>query len=315
MSVNQTNIDLQSYANQPWKQGLVGFTVSLWAVALAILGVAIYNRTYPPFKSKQLPVLVAANMAMICYTLALLQELQIVDSTGGFANCPFWFLWMQLVFGCALSLLVLSYRMRRLYYIIVLAKPAEGYRFWIPMLIPYGFVVFWALLGSAVPNKFVSTGPIITSQTLDGIPGCTIQLDQIWFLYLLFLSIFVQLVYTWVLTFLVSRVRSAFNEFRENLFINSFATVLIFMWFALVTLQMSFYQWGKVLILVCGTLSTFVAGIGPLFAPMFGFIADKEKYLKQWKNGLRDQALPDALNYSVKDASTLNSSNNSKSIL
>ncbi|KAJ3271204.1 hypothetical protein HDV01_006993 [Terramyces sp. JEL0728] len=199
----------------------------------------------------------------------------------------------------------MSYRMRRLYYIIVLAQTAEGYKFWTPMLVPYSIPVFLAVLGSAVPDKFESSRPIVTSSTIDNIPGCTVQLDQLWFLYALFISVFVQLVHTWILTFLVSRVRSAFNEFKENFLINILATILIFLCFGLVFSGASFYQWGKISILMCGSLYTFVADVGPLVAPLIGFLVDKDTYEREWKRGLRDESLPQDLNYSIGDATTI----------
>ncbi|KAJ3317585.1 hypothetical protein HDV06_001376 [Boothiomyces sp. JEL0866] len=198
----------------------------------------------------------------------------------------------------------MSARMLRLYFLIVLATPAQGVKFWTPLAIMYLPSWVLALLATAFPNKYEASLPEVTTATIDGVPGCTVQLNQLWFLYALYGIVLFQLCFVWVLTILVSRVRMGFNEFKENVMINTIATVALFASYGLVITAVSFHNWGKIVLLFLSVLFATVSTIGPLYKVTIGFLKNKEEYLVKWKRGLRDEKLPTGLNYSVGDTTS-----------
>ncbi|KAJ3312592.1 hypothetical protein HDV04_002909 [Boothiomyces sp. JEL0838] len=268
--VNQTNVALEALSNNPWKQVTVSITAILLGVNLAIILLALYNQSYAPFKSKQLVVMCFAYIGNICYILSLLQIYQIVDQTGVFGICHLWFLWAQLVFGCSLTAVVLAYRMRRLYFLICATKRAEGVQFWLPIVLVYIPTPILAILASIFPNSLVTPTPMVFEGSTDGIPGCVIFPQSMWYLYALYAVVLIQVIYLWVLTFAVSRIRTSFNEFRENLTINIICTVLLFTSLGMVMVGFSYTVWGKLILLFMGIVYSSASSVGPLIAPTFG---------------------------------------------
>ncbi|KAJ3325565.1 hypothetical protein HDV06_003335 [Boothiomyces sp. JEL0866] len=312
--INQTNVDLQLFAHNPWKQATVAITVIILVSNLAIILLALYNQSYAPFKSKQLVVMCFAYLGNVCYILSLLQIYQIVDQSGVFGLCHLWFLWSQIVFGCCLTAIVLAYRMRRLYYLICATKRAEGFQFWLPIVLVYIPTPILVILADIFPNTYVTPTPMVFEGSKDGIPGCVVFPESMWYLYALYTVVLIQIIYLWVLTFSVSRIRTSFNEFRENLVINIICTVLLFTSLGMVMLGFSYTIWGKLILLFMGIVYSSASSIGPLISPAIGFIFHRKEYLAKWKKGLKDESLPTDLAYNSSNATTNATAQSHKSL-
>lgn len=181
----------------------------------------------------------------------------------------FWIIFAQIVFGVSLYLSVMMYRLNKLYIVTVVnTKSFAGagpLRLWGPV-IGFHFPVFMlGMLSVILPDMFITPHP----EDILGL-GLGCHFKSYLYIKLLFSAVGLQTCYCFYLNWKVSRIRSAFNEFRENQFALVFSTIL----FAIdIVVVLVFYQnnylW-NLIVWICNLAASNALLWATLARPVFG---------------------------------------------
>lgn len=256
-------------------------TFLVYTISFAVLlFVTIKSDAYLPFKAKQIDAVWVAMLSLLLWCVYTLISMKIIPHASGVQWCSFIFIWLQLIFGCSLFCLVLSYRMLRLYYILVLSQKPKGVSFY-----TFLFSQMLPIFSLAAFNQIYS-GKYITYTD-----KCRIESQE--FKIALYSTILFQLTTLFVINCKISKITSSFNEFKENQ-----QTIIFFV--LLLTVNMisklifnnSLYEWiSQLLVTTAFILTTF----GKV---LYCYFYRKEEYLIEFKAGL--SGLPKALKYGEK---------------
>jgi hypothetical protein len=290
---------LEPTLTTPWKLMVLGTGLLIFTMGYIAIGIAFWNRDYPPLKAKQIPVIFLSLVSATCWWTGSVQAYGIIQQTGIFRFCLLWGIWFQTVVGVQLHIAIYTFRILRLYFILVLGLTPTGFVFWSLVLSVWFPSIVMGFLPVAFPGKYFSTGPIPIRGFEDGTPTCDYfdpiysNLLMLWALYGLLLLLF--------LNFKVSRVRAAFNEYNENKY-----GLLVLYLVLIVNFILGFgsqnFTWGQILMASNQLMASNSLFWFTMFKPLKGFLFRKKEFLAEW--GLREEKLPEALLYGVNQSST-----------
>jgi hypothetical protein len=124
------------YTNPYQVPFLVSFLV-LTLSGLFLCSLAVLNKkTYPPFAAKQLLPLCLTLAASVFWIGGRLQILGMFGFDGIFSECQIWKYFCQCTIGVNLYLSVITFRLERLYFILVRKESRSGLIFWTPIVLP-----------------------------------------------------------------------------------------------------------------------------------------------------------------------------------
>jgi hypothetical protein len=129
------------------------------------------------------------------------------------------------VFGVSLYLSVMMYRLNKLYVLTIIntksiSTPSKV-QLWGPVVGFHFPVLILGIVAAIFPDTFITAYP---QDILNLGLGCHFK-DNVYIIFL-FLAVGIQVSYCYYLNWKISRIRSAFNEFRENQFALVFSTIL-----------------------------------------------------------------------------------------
>ncbi|KAI8896870.1 hypothetical protein BC833DRAFT_595806 [Globomyces pollinis-pini] len=295
-----------------WK----GILIFLAAIAFIITWMAmiliLVRINWKPFKSKQPYVLLVSLVASTFWWIGSAQSLGVIPQVGIFSDCAFWTIWIQLVFGVQLAITCMAYRLLRLYYILVLSK--------VPDTIVFPLIIFLSHLPSVIlgilpilrPNYYVTQFPSPIKANPTGPPACDFTIHP-YYINVMFSCAGVGLVVLSFLNYKISRVRRAFNEFKEINTALYVLTVILLLNVALNAAGFQNYDAGKGFSLLTQIVACMTMFWSIMFASVRGYLTDKDGYFSQWKQGLKDESLPSALQYGAEGTSTYCTTDHTKS--
>ena len=260
----------------------------------SVLGFCYLKSDYTPFKAKQLSALFLGTFFCSIWGLGTLHALGFLPYTVPiFSYCALYMVWFQTVFGVNAFGGILSYRLLRLYYILVLTKPAGGPKFW-------GFLFFqWSpslglALYSLVSKDLIPVRAIPNPTYLD----CFFLSGT--FKYLLYIALAFQFIFIFWTNYQISSITSkSFNEFKEN---QRCLTLFVIILIAnLILNALHFWEsrpWAFI-ILFSALLVPIMFIFTSLASPLRGYWMDREGYLREFERGIRSEQLPKDLKYGV----------------
>ena len=123
--------------------------------------IALYHNRYQPFKCKQPIVLLVGVLAAALGWIGNLQQNGIINQISIFQNCSVWTVFVQYCLGSQLLLSVLTYRMLRLYYIVVKKRSPTGYLFYTIHAAVFIPAVYCGILALLFPGRYLTVQPIV----------------------------------------------------------------------------------------------------------------------------------------------------------
>ncbi|KAI8914464.1 hypothetical protein EDD86DRAFT_199398 [Gorgonomyces haynaldii] len=250
------------------------------------------NRDYPPIKAKQLNVMTIAVFSCFCWWIGDTISLGTFESFGSVIYCPLWVVIFQVVFGIQLYLTVFTFRLLRLYFILVRTKSPEGLLFWSVIALSFVPSFVMGLIPIFMPGKLISVNPVPAGITL----SC--EVTSFPYYVALFLPIFIQISFIGFLNFKVAFIRRSFNEFQETKISFIISVLVVIVGFFL---RMYKYQDtipGKLALSFGELIAAMSLFWATMYKPLYGLLFNKEGHLKEWQRGLKDEKLPSDLRYS-----------------
>ncbi|KAI8914467.1 hypothetical protein EDD86DRAFT_199402 [Gorgonomyces haynaldii] len=282
---------------------IVGFGAACYCLSYASVLISMWSK-YPPLKARQLPVLLMGTIVGTIWFIGTLAATPAINQVGIFSFCPLYMIWFQVTFGVSLLLLLLNFRLLRLYYIIVLIKKPQGWSFYGILFINYLPTLAVSVWSAIAPlGSLVSTNP----GKIAGLekPVCHFVLQP--FKFALFGSVALQLLSMLYLNYKLTYIRKAFNEYKENRFAIAVAVFCLFFNLAIQGLGFNGANWARTSIVVSQVLAGNIMVWSSLFKPLRGYFFDYEGHLKYWADGLKMEGLPTPLRYGVSSETSKNS--------
>jgi hypothetical protein len=156
----------------PWKLVVLAIGITVFLLGYLAIGFAFLNREFAPLKAKQLPVLLLALISATCWWMGTLQALGVIQQTGIFRYCLLWGVWLQTVLGVQLHLTIYTFRILRLYYILVQVWTPTGFLFWTLVLSVWAPSLIMGMLPIFMPGRFFTTLPVPIKGFESGDPAC-----------------------------------------------------------------------------------------------------------------------------------------------
>jgi hypothetical protein len=203
---------IEPTAETVWKMVILGIGSAVFLIGYCSMGLVLVNKDWQPFKAKQPYVLLLSLLSSTCWWIGNLQALGVIDQVDVFSICVLWGVWMQVVFGVLLYLVTMIFRLLRLYFILVLSRPAEGLVYWMIIGLCYLPAVIMGMIPVVFPGKFMSQVPVVIAAQPNGDLACDF-FDPLYANSLLGSSGLLLLV-LYFLNYKISTVRKAFNEYK-----------------------------------------------------------------------------------------------------
>ena len=138
-------------------------TISIGAILLLLQVITtvflVVQRSYGPFRAKQLDLVAASVMVECIWFIGLLQSVKLVPEVGAWANCSLWQLWFNLSFGFFAWASILMLRFLKMHLSFNLKKRWVNWKmnlcffaFWSPSVV-------WALVGTVLQDRVFSEDP------------------------------------------------------------------------------------------------------------------------------------------------------------
>ncbi|KAJ3307140.1 hypothetical protein HDV03_002651 [Kappamyces sp. JEL0829] len=259
------------------------------------VALAVYARSWPPFKAKQVDAILLFCIASFFYTTGTLKAYNVIPPVGVFAVCRFWNTFACFALGSQLYFAVATFRFQRLYYIIVkMESPRKSRWFWIVLIGSYFPAIILSLLPLGIDGLVTSEPIIIPGHEAYGMTcSCLSSV----YMACAQTHIATQIVYILYLNQAVSKIKKSFNEFFEAQIYLGMAVIAFVVNLAILFTGLSWsvlggYLTSIVTAIVCSGVIWSVLG-----RPIYGYLVDRDGYLQQWKQGLRNERLPHGLNY------------------
>ncbi|KAJ3358433.1 hypothetical protein HDU91_005223 [Kappamyces sp. JEL0680] len=264
---------------ESWQIAILCIGTVSFIVDIAALSVCWINKnTFPPFKSKQLDVISLSVLVSMFWWISNSQATSVIPNTGIFADCRFWDILGISALGVNAFLTLITFRMYRLYYMMILMKVPTGLAFWSVVLGSYlpSFVF-------GIAPFFLPENAVITNTAPDY--GCTFT--SRWYLVLGFLLTLCQIAFLLYLNYRLATVRESMNEYQENHISLVCAVFFVLVAAALVLAGQAWYVHGLVIINLCNLLGPKVLVWAAIGKPLYGFYFRKKSYLEEFRLGLQ----------------------------
>ncbi|KAJ1958748.1 hypothetical protein EC988_000115 [Linderina pennispora] len=256
----------------------------IYAIDLLAVVFLIWNRNYPPLKSKSPMIMVGVYISFVLWFIGDLQANGIVHLSGtALTNCKAFGVWVRVLLGvCTVSSLI-ALRSYGLYRVFRLNQPFNGFGLYLPFIIFCGLLLIYGIISQVLSQK-------VTIQYVAMLDVCVYTSG---YKASLFAFIWVAWVVVAVINWKIRRIKSSFNESREMAFccLVVFA-VLIF------TTTMHYthptYPFDGKLRLVTTGLDHIACNLvwwTIMFTPMFNCVFRRKQYLRHWTKKLRDDGL------------------------
>ncbi|KAI8896874.1 hypothetical protein BC833DRAFT_621747 [Globomyces pollinis-pini] len=268
------------------------------------MGLVLTNLDWKPFKSKQPYVLLVSLASATVWWIGSLQSIGIIDQTGIFSNCVLWTVWCQLVLGVQLTITCMIYRILRLYFILVLVKKPNSNVFYLLVFGAHLPALILGLLPIAKKNYFITNQPVPIQANPSGPPACDFSIHP-YYLNMMYGIAGLGIIILTFLNYKVSTVRRAFNEFNENKASLIILTVILLVNVVISATGFQNLDLGKILVSFTQLIAALCLFWSAMFAPIKGFIVDKDGFYTSWRQGLIDESLPSELQYNNTDGSSI----------
>ncbi|KAJ2688764.1 hypothetical protein IWW39_001979 [Coemansia spiralis] len=260
-------------------------TISVvYGIDLLAVGFMLWNRNYPPLKSKR-PLLMAAALAScICWFIGDLQingHIHLAET--GLTNCRGIGLWVRVLLGvCTVSSLI-ALRSYGLYRVFKQNRPYRGLGLYLPFLIYCGCTLVYGIIAQCIgAEKTVEYKP-----PLD-LCYCPKPFRAALYVYIWTTWLFVAFV-NWH----IRGIKSSFNESREMAMACFFVFAILTFSTALQFAQPNypFHQTQRLLTTAMDHLGTNLVWWAIMGEPLFNCAFRKMKYLEYWTSKLKKDGL------------------------
>ncbi|KAI9503847.1 hypothetical protein GGI25_005771 [Coemansia spiralis] len=172
---------------------------------LAVIFV-VFNRKYPPLKSKNPLLMVILFLASALWFVGDTQVNGHVTLAGSvFTNCRGFGIWVRVLLGvCAVSA-VIAVRSYALHHVFYLNLPARGWRFLLPILVYIVCIIIYGIVTMALK-------PSASAEYMPALDICSLATP---FKIAIFVFIWVSLAFVALITWRIRNIKSSFNETRE----------------------------------------------------------------------------------------------------
>ncbi|KAJ3359930.1 hypothetical protein HDU91_004770 [Kappamyces sp. JEL0680] len=267
--------------DQPWKIAIFSISVSTFVFDAVILFVC-WRANYAPFKARQLDLLFYGIISSFFWQIGALQVQGILGYESILQYCTLYASWLQVFLGVNTYLALLTFRMYRLYMVAAIGSQAAGWRFWLPILAPLiyvfilGLVPYFTRVFTILPEFNSATGKV----------EC-FYLNKM-YLAIMFTPLILQLAFMIYLTFQLSGIKKAFNEFMEMRIALILCTFFIALYMIL-AIAFSASTWRTIAICIINLIGNNTVIWSILFRPLCGYILNKETYLSDFRKSMKEE--------------------------
>ncbi|KAI7833598.1 hypothetical protein BX661DRAFT_222450 [Kickxella alabastrina] len=278
---------------------------SIYFVNLLATLYLLWNRRYPPLKSKN-PMLM--TLIMISLFLWFVGDLQanghVTLANSPMTNCKGFGLWMRLLLGVCGMLSLVALRAYGLYRIFYLHRPYHGLGLYMPFFVYYLCVLVYGIVAQALK-------PAITTHYIAELDICTFHPG---FKATLFALLWVSLLIVVVVHWRIRKIKSSFNESREMM-VSCVISSAVLMYVTIMHYLRPLYPLDIRQRIVATSLEHFAANVlwwAIMSVPMYNCLFNRHIYLNHWIHKLRRDGLQKE--YDVDSDSTVVNDNGTKGL-
>ncbi|KAJ2103678.1 hypothetical protein GGI09_000541 [Coemansia sp. S100] len=261
----------------------------------------LWNRNYPPLKSKRPLLMAAAFASCVCWFIGDLQingHLHLAQT--GLTNCRGIGLWVRVLLGvCTVSSLI-ALRSYGLFRVFRQNRPYRGLGLYLPFLIYCGCTLVYGVIAQLLgPEKTVEYLPLLD------LCYCPKPFRAALYVYIWTTWLFVAFV-NWH----IRGIKSSFNESREMAMSCFFVFAILTFSTALQFAQPNypFHQTQRLLTTAMDHLGTNLVWWAIMGEPLFNCVFRKKRYLEYWTAKLKKDGLQNA--YDIGSSSGHSAENN-----
>ncbi|KAJ2008124.1 hypothetical protein GGI04_000343 [Coemansia thaxteri] len=281
--------------------GLIIAISILYGIDLLAVVFMLWNRNYPPIKSKGPLLMAAAYVSCVCWFIGDLQingHIHLAES--GLTNCRGIGVWVRVLLGvCTVSSLI-ALRSYGLYRVFRLNRPYRGLGLYLPFLV---YCVCTLIYG-------IITQVLSPSVTVEYMPLLDLCYCPKPFRAALYAYIWLTWLFVATINWHIRGIKSSFNESKEMAFsclgvfaILTFSTALQFS-----QPNYPFNQAERLLTTAMDHIGTNLVWWAIMGVPIYNCVFRKRQYLEYWTNKLRKDGLQHE--YEIGSASGNSVSNN-----
>ncbi|KAJ1663266.1 hypothetical protein EV178_005156 [Coemansia sp. RSA 1646] len=256
----------------------------IYGINLCATLFALFNRKYPPLRSKGPLLMTAMYISSVFWFIGDLQVDGHVTLVGSvLTDCRGFGFWVRIILGVCTITVLISIRCYIFYRIFNQNLPGRGWRFFLPIGIYFMCLLIIGIVVSALkPSKSVQYVPGLDLCNMDKPLKVT-----------MFVILWVTDAFTCFVTWKVRNIRSSFNEVREvffSLFIMITAlTINTGIQFA--HPQYPLNRTYRIISTIFDTAAVNAIWWGIMAKPLFSCLFRRQKYLQEWTAKLYEDDL------------------------
>ncbi|KAJ2458072.1 hypothetical protein GGF42_002299 [Coemansia sp. RSA 2424] len=264
--------------------GLIIAISVLYGIDLLAVIFMLWNRNYPPLKSKRPLLMAAAFASCVCWFIGDLQINGHVHlAASGLTSCRGIGVWVRVLLGvCTVSSLI-ALRSYGLFRVFRQNRPYRGLGLYLPFLVYCGCTLVYGIIAQALSDK-------VTVEYLPLLDLCYCPKP---FRAALYAYIWITWLFVAVINWYIRGIKSSFNESREMAWscffvfaILTFSTVLQF-----AQPEYPFHQTQRLLTTGMDHLGTNLVWWAIMGEPLFNCLFRRRKYLEYWTAKLKKDGL------------------------
>ncbi|KAI8914465.1 hypothetical protein EDD86DRAFT_259805 [Gorgonomyces haynaldii] len=262
---------------------LIGIGSAIYALGYLAILIAILSK-YPPLMAKQPLILLAAYAPSTIWFVGTLQTAPVVENTGIFGICQFWYMFAMFSLGLSLYILFFNVRLLRLYFIMVLVRSPQCWEFYGTLFVSYLptiIVVLWTF----VQPGLLSSRPVLNSfQHV----SCILKSDALQFA--MYACIIFALLFMAYLNYKLSSIKQGFYEYKDITWAILLCFVVFVYYVIIYFFRLHGTDWARIGLVV----GQIVAGNSmvwcSLHVPLYGYLFDTKDYLENWYADLQSDS-------------------------